>query len=218
MLVWDQVGDRRYQAGIDRGVLYGPRTEDVSSRIVVVWNGLVSVQESVEQEVKPFYLDGVKYLESHTLGEYSSKLQAYTYPDELDELVGLSPFVPGVFMHDQSRKPFDLCYRTLIGNDLDGTEHGYKLHILYNVMAVPSPPSFGSLSDSVGLTPFEWSLSSTPSSLVGARPTAHVSLDSRLIDPDALEFLEDLLYGVSSYPELPSLIDLMGLIETEAWA
>jgi hypothetical protein len=208
VLEWDKVGDRRYQTGVDRGVLFPPNSP------AVPWNGLTSVQENVSREVKSYYLDGVKFLDHHVPGSYSATLSAFTYPDELDKLLGMAEYAPGIFLHDQRIKLFHLSYRTLIGNDVDGTDHGYKVHIVYNILAVPSDKAINTISDQVAVDPFEWTLSGTPNLMFGVRPTAHISLDSRLITPEALELVENLLYGTDDVdPSLPLLTDLLALVD-----
>jgi hypothetical protein len=217
MLAWDQVGSRYYQSGIDRGVLYLP------NGTAVPWSGLVSISENTEREVKEFFLDGIKYLDHHVPGSYSAKLGAFTYPDELDELLGTSQFAPGVFVHDQRTQLFNLSYRTLEGNDLDGASADYKIHVVYNILAVPSSAGFSSLSDSPVAALFEWSLSGTPAQMFGIRPTSHISLHSRTIDPIALQDIENVLYGRAYIdeehpeitPSLPTLFDLLAMIPTD---
>lgn len=215
VLEWDKVGDRRYQTGVDRGVLFPPNGP------AVPWNGLTSVTETVSRDVKSYYLDGVKYLDHHVPGSYSAKLAAFTYPDELDELLGMSEYSSGVFLHDQRVKLFNLSYRTLIGNDVDGTDHGYKLHIIYNVLAVPSDNAMNSLSDQVEIQAFEWDLRGTPPLMIGARPTAHISLDSLRAPAAKLALVEGYLYGTpyvddvnpGTEPQLPSLVDFLPVLE-----
>jgi hypothetical protein len=205
-LAWDQVGDRRYEMGVDRGVLF------LSNGITLPWNGLKSVQEKTDREVKSFYIDGQKYLDRHVPGSYAATLEAFTYPDELDTLLGLSEFAPGVYLHDQSAGLFHLSYRTGIGDDLD-PEAGYRIHIVYNVIAVPTDRNVPSIADTVNLTPFQWALSGTPSQLFGARPTSHLSIDTRLVDPDALEVIENTIYGtLHTDPYLPSLVNFLDMI------
>lgn len=206
-LEWDKIGDRRYETGVDRGVLFPPDGP------AVPWNGLTSVTETVSREVKSYYIDGIKYLDHHIPGSYAAKLAAFTYPDELDTLLGMSEYAPGVFLHDQRTKLFHLSYRTLVGNDIDGTEHGYKIHVIYNILAIPSDNAMETISDTVSVNPFEWDLTGTPNLMFGARPTAHISLDSRRIDPTLLETLEDLIYGTAELdPSLPNLVDLLALV------
>lgn len=208
-LVWDQVGERRYETGVDRGVLYPPGGAAVS------WNGLISVNETVNREVKPYYIDGVKFLDHHVPGSYAAQLSAFTYPDEMDALIGTEEFSPGVFVHDQrSPKLFNLSYRTLVGNDVEGMDYAYKVHILYNLLAVLNDISFNTIGENVEPQAFQWSISGTPSTMFGIRPTSHISLDSRRIDPLLLVDLENLLYGTTeSDPELPDLVTLLGMVE-----
>jgi hypothetical protein len=211
-LVWDQVGERRYETGIDRGVLFLP---DGSA---VPWNGLTLVSENRERELKPYYLDGLKYLDRVIPESFSAKLQAFTYPDELAELIGEASFTQGVFLHDQPNKSFHLSYRTRIGNDTNGNDYGYKIHLLYDVQAVPSTVSISTLDQSIAPEMFEWTLSGVPTAMIGNRPTNHISFDSRLISPILLGTIEELIYGSSvSDPNLPILIDLLGLIEDGDW-
>lgn len=208
VLVWDKPGDRRFQTGVDRGVLYPPNGP------AVPWNGLTSVAENLGREVKSYYSDGIKYLDHEVIGAYSAKLAAFTYPDELDELVGVSAYAPGVFLHDQRSHSFHITYRTREGDDLD-PERAYRIHVVYNVLATPSDTTMNTLADSISLSPFEWTLQGTPPAMLGAHPTCHISLHSRLIDSDALETLEGLLYGTeSTSPDLPSAVDLLALAQS----
>lgn len=206
-LEWDKVGDRFFETGVDRGVLF-PR-----DGVAVPWNGLTGVTENTTSEVKSYWLDGVKYLDHHVPGSYSAKLEAFTYPDELEGLTGTARYAPGVFLHDQKAKIFHLSYRTGVGNDID-PELGYKIHVVYNVMAVPSSSGLTTVSDKVDLAKMSWDLTGTPPQMFGARPTAHISLHSLTIDPVLLATLEGLLYGTpEADPALPGMVDLLTLIE-----
>lgn len=207
VLEWDVAGDRRWETGIDRGVLYHPLGP------AFPWNGLTGITETLEREVKSYYLDGVKYLDHHVPGSYEAKLQAFTYPDELDELIGNLQFAPGVFLHDQRPKTFSLAYRTREGNDLD-SDAGYKLHLVYNVLANPSSVQFSTLQSSVTAGVFEWTLTGTPKQMFGVRPTSHLSLYSRTIDPTLLATIEDMIYGTEEVDAaLPDLVDLLDIIQ-----
>lgn len=207
-LEWDKVGERTFQTGVDRGVLYLP------SGGAVPWNGLTQVTEERTREVKSYYIDGVKFLDHHVPGSFAAKLTAITYPDELDELLGDAEFAPGVVIHDQKTGLFNLSYRTLIGNDVDGMEHGYRIHILYNIQAVPDDVAFNTVGDNVAPSQFGWKLTGTPASMFGIRPTSHISLDSRRVDPGVLETLENLLYGTAeTAPELPNIVAFLGMVE-----
>jgi hypothetical protein len=209
VLEWDKSGERRYETGLDRGVLYPP------SGIAVPWNGLISVNETVSREVKPYYIDGIKFLDHHVPGSYAAQLSAYTYPDEMEVLTGIEEFSPGVFVHDQrSPKLFNLSYRTRVGNDVDGIDHAYKIHILYNLLAVLNDTAINTIGESVEAQAFQWSIYGTPSAMFGIRPTSHISLDSRRIDSTMLETLETFLYGSETEdPSLPPLIELLSMVE-----
>lgn len=203
-LVWDEVGKRFYQAGIDRGVLY------LQDGTVVPWNGLTGVEESSDSEVKSVYLDGVKYLEILTPGDFSAKLTAFTYPDEFDSVNGIATVVPGFELYEQPPKSFNLSYRSQIGNDIDGSEYGYKIHIFYNVIANPESYAFATSDDS-GVKPIEfgWTLTGTPPKIGTFRPTVHITVDSTKTPPDILKMVEDKLYGtVLSSPSLPTIQDI----------
>lgn len=207
-LVWDEVGERRFETGVDRGVLFLPEGG------AVPWNGLASITESLGREVKSYYSDGIKFLDHQVLAAFSGDLQAYTYPDELDALTGVSTFAPGVFLHDQRSKAFSLSYRTKIGNDLEGLDHGYKLHLLYNVLATPGNATMNSLAEKVSPQLFQWTLNGTPPLMMGIRPTSHISFHTRSIDPILLTQIEELIYGTELVdPVLPGLVDLLGLVE-----
>lgn len=206
-LAWDSPGDRFFETGIDRGVLFPP---DGSA---VAWNGLIGINEETTREVKAYWLDGVKYLDHHVPGSYAAKLDAFTYPDVLEELLGTAQYAPGVFLHDQRAKIFHLSYRTGVGNDLD-PELGYKLHIIYNVMAVAEAAQIGTRSNAVEAGAFSWALTGTPPVMFGARPTAHIHLDSRRIDPSLLVTIETMLYGSADVdPALLALTDLLTIVE-----
>ena len=205
-LVWDAVGERRYEAGVDRGVLFVPGGP------VVPWNGLTSVSEESTREVKEYYLDGVPFLEEYFPNKFSARLQAYTYPDQLEDMFGLAPHAPGMLLHDQPNKFFSLSYRTKVGNDLDA-DHAYKLHILYNVRANPSGTTHNTLAGGAfNGSMLEWTLTGLPALITARSPTNHISLNSRTIDPALLEEIEDLIYGTEAFdPTLPSLDALLAL-------
>jgi len=212
-LVWDKVSERFYQTGIDRGVLY------LHDGTVAVWNGLTSIEESSTSEVKSYHLDGVKYLEVLSPGDFSAKLKAITYPEEFDSVNGSvdlslagagspSPVAPGLTVHDQPAKSFDMSYRTMIGNDLE-PELGYRIHLLYNVIANPDSFTFSTNKDQPEIAEFGWTLTGTPSKLTRFRPTVHVSIDSNDTPQDILKLLEDTLYGTAtSNPRLPPMQDI----------
>lgn len=207
VLEWGAVGDRRFETGVDRGVLYMP---DGSA---IAWNGLTNVTETRTREIKSYYLDGVKYLDRHVPGSYAAKLAAFTYPDELEGLLGNPEFAPGVTLYDQKASYFHLSYRTGIGNDLD-PQAGHKIHVVYNVTASPADFSIDTASDQITAKPFEWNLVGTPQILYGIRPTSHISIDTTRLDPEVLAEVEAVLYGTeeedAALPDFIELLTMMG--------
>lgn len=203
VLEWNQIGDRVYETGIDRGVLY------LNDGRAVPWNGLTSVREQSTGEVTSVYYDGVKINDLLSIGGFEGSLRAITYPDEFLEVEGYAQMRSGAFLGNQPGKVFNLSYRNLIGNDVDAENHGYKIHILYNVTAVPSNREYRTISGDQDLTDFEWDISAVPQEVAGFRPTAHVILDSRTVDPWLLSELEAMLYGTSTSE--PELLDIQEL-------
>lgn len=189
-LVWDEPGSRTYESGLDRGVLYLP------DGIAIPWNGLTDVTEGSDNEKSSVYFDGQKINELVTLGGFTGKIKAITYPDEFSELEGMAEIAPGLMLGQQQPQAFGLCYRTKIGSDLDG-DLGYKIHLLYNVFAVPSDKSYGTLTDDPDITDFEWDISAIPEEVEGFKPTAYVSFDTRLLDESLLSDIEEKLYGTA---------------------
>lgn len=209
-LVWNQVGDRKYESGVDRGVLY---LEDGSG---IAWNGLISVNEKTAVTVEPLYLDGRKFNEKITLGEYAATLSAFTYPDEFAQFEGVEDIGNGISMYNQRLSRFGLSYRTKIGNDVDGLTAGYKIHVLYNLLAVPTDTIFDSLSVTPEAIAFQWELTSIPVDLSDYEPTAHLVIDSTKTPPDFIYQVEEILYGtVSTSPRLPSFSYLVNLALTD---
>lgn len=203
-LVWDQQSDRRFEAGLDRGVLY------LQDGHGVAWNGLISVVERNAREITPIYFDGIKVNEYVASNELSATLKAYTYPDEFSIFDGVEELDDtGLFLYNQPASRFHLSYRTFIG-DQSTTSLGYKLHLWYNLTAVPSQVDRATLGETLTPAVFEWTLSAIPA-LAGHRvPTPHVVLNSLKCDPKVLEAVENTLYGTEtndpSIPELSSLV------------
>lgn len=207
-LVWDQIGSRTYENGIDRGVLYLP------DGTAVPWNGLTAVIEKFDKDVSPVYFDGMKVADVAVLGDFSATMKAVTYPDEFNELEGIATLRRGVHAGDQMPKTFGLSYRTMIGNDTEGDQAGYKINVLYNVMATPSDRTYASLTIDPTLLEFEWELTATPQEYPGIRPTAHIVVDSRYADPWMLEDLEAILYGDGySNPTLPPMPEFVSFLD-----
>ena len=194
-LVWDQTGERYYETGVKMGVLY-PQSNSGTYPKGVVWNGLTAVTESPSgAEATPLYADDVKYLNLYSAEEFGATIEAYTYPDEFAECDGSAELTTGVTIGQQNRKAFGLCYRTTIGNDTDGNDHGYKLHIIYGAMASPSEKAYATINDSPEAITFSWEITTTPVSVSGFKPTASVTIDSTKVDGAKLKQLEAILYG-----------------------
>src|ERR1044072_3826746 len=210
-LMWDPVGGRLYERGIDRGVLY-PRTGDG-----VAWSGLVSVDvHPTGGTSKGYFIDGRKYLTVTSPEEYEATLKAYTYPDEFSECDGTGRVHSGLFATQQRRVPFGLSYRTMIGNELQ-PEYAYKIHILYNILAEPSQRTHNTLGESDSPLDLAWNLTGTPPSAPGYRPTVHFEIDTRSSNPSAVADVEAILFGTEEDPpRLPTLSELITVFDTYA--
>ena len=205
-LVWDKTGDRLYETGVKNGVLYIP-TAGVYSK-GVAWNGLTAVTESPSgAEATALYADDTKYLSLMSAEEFGATIEAYTYPDEFAACDGSAELADGVMIGQQKRSTFGLCYKTTIGNDTDGNDHGYKLHIIYGALAKPSERAYATINDSPEAITFSWEITTTPVNVTGAKPTASLVIDSTKADPTKLAALEDILYGKdgdsATEPRLP---------------
>lgn len=194
-LVWDQTNERLYETGVKMGVVY-PQAAGGTYPMGVAWNGLTAVTESPSgAEATALYADDTKYLNLMSAEEFAATIEAYTYPDEFAECDGSAELAKGVAIGQQKRKSFGLCYRTVLGNDVDGNDYGYKLHIIYGAMAAPSEKAYATINDSPEAITFSWELSTTPVSVDGFKPTASITIDSTKADPTKLEALEKILYG-----------------------
>lgn len=213
-LLWDQVGERRYETGVDHGVLYIPdNTGEFANGYA--WNGLVSVTESPSgAEATAQYADNIKYLNLVSAEEFSATLEAFTYPTEFEQCDGTAELVPGVTVGQQNRKPFGLSYRTRVGNDLEGTDHGYKIHLVYNALAAPSEKPYATINDSPEAITFSWEMSTTPVEVPGFKPAATLVVDSTKVPADKLLELEEILYGTAgSDPRLPLPAEVHSIFE-----
>lgn len=199
-LNWNQTGDRLYESGVDRGVLY-PR--QVSG---VPWNGLVSVNESfIGGETQPFYFDGLKYLDFVAAEDFQATIEAFSAPDEFAGCDGTKVLSPGLIATQQPRYPFGFSYRTLLGNDISGTDYGYKLHLVYNATATPAGINNVTQSDGSTVSTRSWTINTVPPSADTYKPTAHFVIDSTKVAVNKMLALENLLYGTpSSDPTLPT--------------
>lgn len=193
-LVWDKTGERLYETGVKNGVLYIP-TAGVYSK-GVAWNGLTAVTESPSgAEATALYADDIKYLSLMSTEEFGANIEAYTYPDEFAACDGSAELVDGVTIGQQKRSTFGLCYKTTIGNDTDGNDHGYKLHIIYGALASPSEKAYTTINDSPEAITFSWEITTTPVNVTGQKPTASLVIDSTKADSTKLAALEAILYG-----------------------
>ena len=203
VLTWDQVGERFYETGVDHGVLYIPTAGVYDSG--VAWNGLISVTESPSgAEPSPQYADNIKYLNLLSTEEFGGTIEAYTFPDEFAQCDGTAFPKVGLAVGQQTRKTFGLSYRTKIGNDTDGQDLGYKLHLVYGALAAPSEKAYSTINDSPEAVTFSWEFTTTPVEVTGLKPTALLTIDSTKVASADLTALEALLYGTQlEEPSLP---------------
>lgn len=194
-LVWDQTGERLYETGVKKGVLYVQDSGGTYPK-GVVWNGLTTVTESPSgAEATPLYADDIKYLNLMSTEELGGTIEAYTYPDEFAECDGSASIATGVLIGQQPRKTFGMTYTTTLGNDVDSNAHGYKLHLIYGALASPSEKSYSTINDSPEAITFSWEFSTTPVNVAGFKPTANIVIDSTKATPEKLAALEKILYG-----------------------
>ena len=203
-IVWDQTGERLYETGVKRGVLYVQDSGGTYPK-GVAWNGLTAVTESPSgAEATPLYADDIKYLNLISTEELGGTIEAYTYPDEFAECDGSASIATGVYIGQQSRKTFGMCYTTTVGNDVDSNAHGYKLHLIYGALASPSEKAYSTINDSPEAITFSWEFSTTPVNVTGFKPTANIVIDSTKATPEKMAALEKILYGDTEVePRLP---------------
>lgn len=194
-LVWDETGKRFYETGTKKGVLY-VQGEDGEYPKGVAWNGLTAVTESPSgAEASPLYADDIKYLNLYSVEEFAATIEAYTYPPEFAQCNGEAELVKGVNLGQQERKSFGMSYVTTLGNDVDGNDHGYLIHLVYGGKAAPSQKSYASINDSPEAITFSWEVSTTPVSVAGFKPTASIVINSTTVDATKLTAFEAILYG-----------------------
>lgn len=194
-ITWDNTGERFYETGVKKGVLYPQATGGLYPK-GVAWNGLTAVTEApTGAEATPLYADDIKYLNLMSVEEFAATIEAYTYPDEFAACDGSAEIAPGVSIGQQKRKTFGLSYVTTLGNDVDGNDHGYKLHIIYGALAAPSEKAYATINDSPEAITFSWEVSTTPVSVAGFEPTASITIDSTKVNAEKLTALETILYG-----------------------
>lgn len=220
-LVWDKVGERFYETGVDHGVLY-PIQANGSYTKGVAWNGLSAVTESPSgAEPSPIYADNIKYLNMMSAEDFGGTIEAYTSPDEFAECDGSIEVAPGAFAGQQSRKVFGLSYRTIIGNDIDSNDHGYKLHLVYGCLASVSEKAYSSINDSPEAIAMSWDFSTTPVEITKSvegkklKPTAILTLDSTKVNSEKMKALEKILYGdEGAEPRLPLPDEVITLLSS----
>ena len=193
-LVWDKTGERLYETGVKFGVLYVQ--EGATYPKGVAWNGLTAVTESPSgAEATPLFADDTKYLNLVSAEEFGATIEAYTYPDEFMVCDGSATLLNGVYIGQQARKSFGMCYRTAVGNDVVNNEYGYKLHLIYGALAAPSEKSYATINDSPEAITFSWEVTTTPVNVTGHKPTSSIVIDSTKVDAEKLAALEAILYG-----------------------
>ena len=196
-LEWDKTGERLYETGTDRGVLYVSSNGTYPTG--VAWNGLTGVDENPSgAEANAQYADNIKYLELRSAEDFGATVTAYTYPDEFEECDGSAEPATGMYIGQQKRKMFGMSYRTKIGNDTDGDDHGYYIHLIYGATASPSQRSYKTVNDSPEPIEFSWEVTTTPVNITGYKPVAHIRINSTKADPEKLAVLESVLYGANA--------------------
>ena len=194
---WDATGARLYETGVDHGVLYVQGANGYGDG--VAWNGLTSVTESPDgAEPTDLWADNIKYASMRSAETFGGTIEAYTYPEEFNECDGYLVIAEGVYAGQQGRKSFGFCYRTKLGNDVDGSEHGYKLHLVYGATASPSEKGYETINDSPDAITFSWEFETTPVNMTGGKPTSVIVIDSTKADATKLATLEGILYGSSA--------------------
>lgn len=218
-IVWDATGERLYETGVDRGVLYMPNEQgDYDNG--VGWNGLTTVTETPSgAEANPIYADNVKYINLFSAEEFGGTIEAYTFPDEFIKYDGGAQVNGGITIGQQNRPPFGLSYRTILGNDIEANDYGYKIHLVYNAQASPSEKAFATVNDSPEAIAFSWEFTTTPTAVTGHKPTSLLTIDSTKVTPANLAALEMILYGTEGVdPRLPSPDEVIALFAGSATA
>lgn len=212
-LVWDKTGERFYETGVKNGVLYIP-DETGAYNTGVAWNGLTAVTESPSgAEATALYADDIKYLNLMSAEEFGATIEAYTYPEEFAQCNGEAALAAGIVIGQQARKTFGLCYRTAVGNDLVGSDFGYKLHLIYGCLAAPSERAYATINDSPEAITFSWEITTTPVEVAGFKPTATIVIDSTKVGAEKMTALEAVLYGgESTEAKLPLPAEIIALV------
>lgn len=213
-IVWDKTGERLFETGVENGVLYP--IVDGSHEKGVAWNGLTAVNENpTGAEPSPLYADNIKYLNLQSVEELEGSIEAYTYPDEFEPCQGNVEIAEGVVIGQQKHKPFGLSYKTKIGNDTDGSDHGYKIHLIYNCVAQPSEKGYETINDTPDAITFSWDFTTTPIEMPkGNKPSAGLTLNSTKITAEKMAQIESILYGSETEePRLPLPNEILTIIQ-----
>ena len=215
VLTWDDIGERYYETGVRNGVLYLLDAQGAYST-GVAWNGLTAINESHDGgEPNALYADDMKYLNLMSAEDFKATIEAYTYPDEFAECDGSASLAAGVTIGQQKRKSFGLSYQTRIGNDVDQTDLGYKIHLVYGCMAAPTDKNYASINESPEAITFSWEVSTTPVDIPGHKPSATIVIDSTKADPDKLATRKGMLYGTANASaKLPTPQEIIDLFTT----
>lgn len=213
-IIWDKTGERLYETGVDHCALF-VMDDTGEYGAGVPWNGVTAITNSPSgAEATPLYADNMKYLNLISAEEFGATITAYTYPDEFGECDGSASPVPGLKIGQQPRKAFGLAYRTLVGNDVEGQEHGYKIHLVYNALAAPSERSYATVNDSPEAIELSWEITTTPVEVEGYKPTAHIEIDSTKVSAEKLAALEAMIYGSESEePSLPTPTEVINMLK-----
>jgi hypothetical protein len=211
-LKWDQIGERLYETGVKKGVLY-PQNSEGLYPLGVAWNGLTGITESPSgAESNPLYADDIKYLNLVSMEEFGATIEAFTYPKEFEQCDGSASLAAGVSAGQQARRQFGLAYQTTLGNDVDGIDYGYKIHLIYGALATPSEKGYQTINDSPDAIAFSWEVTTTPAEVTGMRPTASIVIDSTKVDPAELAIFEGIIFGTDDTdPRLPSPDEITAL-------
>ena len=213
-LIFNNVGERLFETGVKNGVLY-VMGDDGAYENGVVWNGLTAVTESPSgAETTPLYADDVKYVVIYAAEEFGATVEAYTYPEEFEQCDGSAAISEGITIGQQTRKSFGMCYKTSVGNDVQGQDYGYKIHIIYGAKAAPSEKSYSTINDSPEAVTFSWELSTVPVPVEGHNPTATMVIDSTRVPAEKMTLIEAKLYGSEdSEATLPLPNEILDLIK-----
>ena len=217
VIKWDSTGERFFEMGVKKGVLYPIAPEGTYTK-GVAWNGLTSVAETPDgAEATDLYADDIKYASFRSAEKFGGTVEAYMFPDEWYECDGSAELAPGVYLGQQTRKKFGMSYVTQIGNDVHGDGLGYKLHLVYGATASPSERTYESINDSPDAITFSWDFETTPVDVAGHKPTSLITINSLKADPAKLKALEAILYGAESQePRLPMPDEVYTLMKSSS--